>query len=177
MRSKRRTAETVILVVFALLFLGACSSAQKKGVFPPAGNVAGRVPSDTALFEEGLTRLGAPGKPADYDKAGEVFRQLLQSYPQSKWRSYALAYSKLLEELKAKSAETAAMRVETEEMQTENEELRQSLEQTKKANRSLQEKLNTEIARLMQENEQLRNDIERLKQLEINLQRRDRSFR
>jgi hypothetical protein len=83
----------------------------------------------------------------------------------------------LLDDWKMESGKVALVQTAGEKAQAERERLLLSLEQARRSNRLLQEKLNTETARLLQENEQLKGDLQRLKQLEIDLQRRDRSTR
>jgi hypothetical protein len=174
---RRRLASAAMLIIFMLLLIGACTAAPKKNLPAPSGGIANRIQSDTNLFQEGFVLLGTSGKPADYGKARQLFDQLIRGYPQSKWRSYAETYRQLLDDVNVAFDRASIAHADAKKTQTEMEALRLSLEQVKKSNRLLQEKVNTETARLLQENEQLRSDLQRLKQLEIDLQRRDRSSR
>ncbi len=176
-RGKFKIDVALMSLLFFVLLIGACGTASKKDLPGKPGSVAGFVQSDTAIFHEGFSWLGTSGKPADYDRAGDVFSQLIKVYPKSKWRSYAETYLKLLDDLKKTSVSAAANRLEAKKAQTEIDELRVSMDQSKKYQRLLQEKFQSETARLQQENEQFKHDIQRLKQLEIELQRRDRSVR
>lgn len=166
-----------MLMIFMLILIGACTAAPKKDLPAPSGGIADRIQADTNLFQEGFILLGTSGKPADYGKARRLFDQLIRVYPQSKWRSYAETYRQLLDDVKVASDRASMVETEAKKTRTETEALRLSLEQAKKSNRLLQEKMNAETARILQENEQLRSDLQRLKQLEIDLQRRDRSVR
>ena len=177
MACKWRWMDHIVPVALLLLLIGACASAPKNEPTVQPRAVSSPAQSDTKLFQEGCALLGASGEPADYNRAKEVFLNLINIHPQSKWRSYAEAYRKLLEERKTASDEAARSRLEAGKAQLELNESKISLDQLKKANRALQEKLQADTARLQQENEQLRGDLQRLKQLEIDLQRRERSLR
>jgi hypothetical protein len=177
-RKRRLTGKTWPLFLL-ILMIGACASAPKmdRPQQPVSAAPLIQSQSDTALFQQSITLLGAPGKPADYDKARASFDQLIRLFPKSKWRPYADSYLKLLDELKANSDKAMADRLAARKAKTETDDLRLSLDQSKKAHRLLQEKMQTDMARVQQENEQLKNDIQRLKQLEVDLQRRERSLK
>jgi len=187
MEGKGRFTSRMVWIISGLLLIGACATPPKQDLpgqdFPrqdlpsPTEGVITTLPSDTALFQEGCILLGTSDKPADYDKARAAFENLLRAYPKSKWRPCAETYRKFLDELNAASIHARAHDLEVRKAQAETDDLKVSLEQARKANRLLQEKLQTETGRLQQENEQLKNDIQRLKQLEIELQRRERSLR
>lgn len=161
----------LIGLILVVLLIGACASAAKKD----SAGTAARTPSDTTLFREGYAWLGTSGKPADYGKAREAFDHLIRLYPQSKWRSYAETYRVLLDELKSTSDKALSDSLEKRKVQAEMEQLKASLNQSRKAYRLLQEKIQADTVHLHQENDQLKNDLQRLKRLEVELQRRERS--
>ena len=112
-----------------------------------------------------------------YTNAREAFDKLVKVYPKSKWRPYAEALLKLLDDLNLASNRAMADRLEARSLEKETESLRASLEQSRRTARGQQEKLQAEVNKLSQENEQLKNDLQRLKRLEIEMLRRGRSFR
>lgn len=170
----------VVAVLVVGLALGACSPSPKRVAMPPSpvppSSSAPTAPStsDRDLFLEAFSWLGTSTYQADYGRAREQFDRLILFYPQSQWRPYAEAYRKLLDELQATSDRVLSDSVEKRKAQEELDEVKGVLEQFRKSNRLLQEKLQTDTARLQQENEQLRHDLQRLKQLEIEMQRRGR---
>ena len=171
-----------IVLIFGMLLIGACASAPvpapKQDLPEPPKRMAAQTPSpDTVMFQEGFALLGASDKPADYEKAGEIFDNIVRLYPKSIWRPYAETYRKLLNDLKLSAAKDNANARELRKTQKDVEELKAVLDQAKKSSRLAQEKLQAEAARLQQENDQLKNDLHRLKQLEIEMQRRERSLR
>ena len=172
-RDRKGFFKYTILLILLVLMIGGCASAPKKN----SAGAKERTPSDTVLFREGYAWLGTSGQPADYVKARDAFDRLIRLYPQSKWRSYAETYRNLLDELKSTSDKALSDSLEKRNVQAEIEELKAALNQSRKAYRLLQDKMQADTARLQQENEQLKNDLQRLKRLEIELQRRERSAR
>ncbi len=170
----------VVAVLVIGLALGACSPSPKRVATPPSpvppssSSPTAPSTSDKDLFLEAFAWLGTSTYPADYGRARELFDRLVRFYPESKWRPYADAYRKLLEELRATSDKALSDSVEKRKAQEELDEVKGVLEQFRKSNRLLQEKIQTDTVRLQQENEQLRHDLQRLKQLEIEMQRRGR---
>ena len=169
-REGRLSGYVALMVLLAVLT--GCASTPEERLPGRPGGMAGLVQSDAALFLEGFSQLAV-----SYDKAREAFSQLITLYPKSKWRPYAETYVRLLDELNTAVKGASTARKEGQKAKIEIEELQAALDQSKKANRLLQDRLQQENARLQQENDQLKNDIERLKQLEIDLQKRERSFR
>ncbi|MDD5168184.1 MAG: hypothetical protein PHN75_05160 [Syntrophales bacterium] len=169
---KRTSRLDIFLLALTMMAVGACAS-MPEGKNPSATRPATvSYPSDNALFQEGIALLGT-----SYTNAREAFDKLVRVYPNSKWRPSAEALVRLLDDLNEAKSRAMVERREIRNLQGGTQEMQRLLDQSKKANRNLQEKLQAEIARLQLENEQLKNDLQRLKRLEIELQRRERSYR
>ena len=172
------------LVVF---FIVGCAVAppaiEKKDVAAPAVKPGEEAPAaPPRLFEErdllleGVARLNLPERP-DPEKARSIFLSLIQRYPQSRWRSAAEAFIRLIDERDAFREISRQDRLLVDKTKTERSRALQENDHLKKAVRELTEKLQSETAALAQENEQLKRDIQRLKALEIELQKRERMLR
>jgi hypothetical protein len=181
---------TVCFWIPAALFLAGCAVAptaiEKKDIAAPAVK-AEEVPTaapiaPSRLFEErdllldGVALLDSQDRP-DPAKARSVFIALIQRYPQSRWRSAAEAFIRLIDERDAFREASRQDRLLIGEAQEEKAKALQENDHLKKTVRELTEKLQSETAALTQENEQLKKDIQRLKALEIELEKRERTLR
>ena len=135
-----------------------------------------RLTEDRDLFAEGLALLNQPER-LDPAKARAVFVSLVERYPQSRWRSAAETFIRLIDEIAASREEGLRERLLTEQIQAERAGALQENEALKKKLRELTEKLQKETAALTQENEKLKRDLQRLKALEIELEKRERMLR
>ena len=171
----------------AALFLAGCAAAptaiEKKDVATPAVKAAEETPAaPPRLFEErdllldGVALLNLQDRP-DPAKARSVFISLIQRYPQSRWRSAAEAFIRLIDERNAFREVNRQDHLLIGKAQGENAKALQENDRLKKTVRELTEKLQSETAALTQENEQLKKDIQRLKALEIELEKRERTLR
>jgi len=159
-----------------IAMLGACASPS--AMKPAQGAGPGAVPmekpslfnrasADAVLLNEGISWLGAPERPADYEKARVSFENLVNRYPQSRWRFLAETFLRLLDELQ--SARTG-LQSEMDQMKSENEQLNREIQ-------ALNDRFRAEHALLLQENEKLKQDMELLKKLEVQLDRREKMLR
>jgi hypothetical protein len=174
----------------AALFLAGCAAAptaiEKKDVAAPAVKAAEEMPAapekPPRLFEErdllleGVALLNLQDRP-DPAKARSVFISLIQRYPQSRWRSAAEAFIRLIDERNAFREVNRHDHLLIGKAQGEKAKALQENDRLKKTVRELTEKLQSETAALTQENEQLKKDIQRLKALEIELEKRERTLR
>jgi hypothetical protein len=154
------------LVLLLFVFLGACASAPPPQVIYPKvveKDLFTRSPSDADIFNKGMSYLGNHEKAADYGKAREAFKELLITYPGSKWRKICETMIRLIDNLQSTEENYHADKVK---LQKENDQL-------KKDNRRLLE----ETAKLIQESEQLKKDIQLLKSLEVQLEKREKMLR
>jgi hypothetical protein len=131
---------------------------------------------DQDLFFAGIALLDPPGS-SDPAPARLVFAELVERYPQSRWRSAAETVLRLIDA--GEAARSAGLRSELlrEKGDAERSRALQENEQLKKTVRELTEKLQTATASLTQENEQLKKDLQQLKNLEIELEKRERMLR
>jgi len=176
--------------VLALFFIVGCAAAppviEKKEIkdvaAPAVKPVEEAPPAPLRLFEErdllldGVALLNRPEQP-DREKARSIFLSLIQRYPQSRWRSAAEAFLRLIDERDATREMSRQDRLLVDKTRTERSRALQENDLLKKTVRELTEKLQSETAALAQENEQLKRDIQRLKALEIELQKRERMLR
>ena len=100
---------TTLLRMVALLFLAGCAQRRRRiektevvtspaRQRPPRSTVTPpRLTEDRDLFAEGLALLNQPDRP-DPAKARAVFASLLERYPQSRWRSAAETFIRLIDE-------------------------------------------------------------------------------
>ena len=177
----------------AALFLAGCAAAptaiEKKDVATPAVKAAEapstmpmapekppRLFEDRDLLLDGVALLNLQDRP-DPAKARSVFISLIQRYPQSRWRSAAEAFIRLIDERDAFLEASRQDHLLIDKTQGEKAKALQENDRLKKTVRELTEKLQSETATLSQENEQLKKDIQRLKALEIELEKRDRTLR
>lgn len=181
--------QTTLIRMMALLFLAGCAAAPpvveqqvvvakppappiEKEVAPPSP----RLTEDRDLFTEGLALLNQPDR-ADPAKARAVFISLLERYPQSRWRSAAETFIRLIDEIAAAREEGRHERLLAEQVRAELAGAMQENEALNKQLRELTEKLQKETTSLVQENEKLKRDLQRLKELEIELEKRERMLR
>jgi len=171
----------------AALFLAGCAAAptaiEKKDVAAPVIKPAEESPAaPLRLFEErdllldGVALLNLQDRP-DPEKARSVFISLIQRYPQSRWRSAAEVFIRLIDERDAFWEASRQDHLLIGQIQWEKTKTLQENNRLKKAIRELTEKLQSETAALTQENEQLKKDIQRLKALEIELEKREKALR
>lgn len=164
----KRYHKYIVCVLFVLL--GACTSlpspVDEKGLFK-------RSPSDTDLFNKGMSYLGSNEKAADYTGARATFDELLKIYPDSKWRSISEALIRLIDGMQSCKEKSSADRVLIEKTRDDKARFLRENEQLKKDNRNLLE----ETARLIQANELLKKDIHLLKSLEVQLEKREKMLR
>lgn len=169
----RRWMRTLVVILCAL-GIAACASAPAVVTEP---GVPKAPSSDTELFEAGLMALEGGGGQEGPARARNMFAELTQTYPESRWVRAAEALVHLLDEQErliesiqtgAKTATEAA--AGARRIQRENEQLRKEMSQVK-------ERLQMELGSLQQENEQLRKDLKLLKELEIQLHQRNRTTR
>ena len=171
----------------AALFLAGCAAAptaiEKKDVAAPAVKPAEESPAapprlfaERDLLLDGVALLNLQDRP-DPAKARSVFISLIQRYPQSRWRSAAKAFIRLIDERDAFREVSRQDHLLTVKAKAEKAKALQENDHLKKTVRGLTEKLQSETAALTQENGQLKKDIQRLKALEIELQKRERMLR
>ena len=125
-------------------------------------------------LREAADAFGQLGRREDHDKA---LRELLERYPESKWRPAAETFVRLIDERDALREVSVQDHLLIETTQGEKARALQENDHLKKTVRELTEKLQSETAALPQENEQLKKDIQRLKALEIELEKRERTLR
>jgi hypothetical protein len=134
------------------------------------------------LFEErdllldGVALLDLQDRP-DPEKARSVFVSLIQRYPESRWRSAAEAFIRLIDEKDAFLEANRQDHLLIGQIQWEKTKALQENNRLKMTIRELTEKLQSETAALTQENEKLKKDMRRLKDLEIELEKREKSLR
>jgi hypothetical protein len=178
---------TVFFWIPAALFLAGCATAptaiEKKDVAasviksaeePPAAPQ--RLSEERDLLLDGVALLNLQDRP-DPAKARSVFISLIQRYPQSRWRSAAEAFIRLIDERDVFREVNRQDHLLIDKTQGEKAKALQENDHLKKTVRELTEKLQSETAALTQENEQLKKDIQRLKALEIELEKRERTLR
>ena len=180
----------IFLWMAAALLLAGCVSAptaiEKKDLAAPAVKAAEETPAapekpprlfeDRDLLLDGVNLLNLPDRPASA-KARSVFISLIQLYPQSRWRSAAEAFIRLIDEREAFLEASRQDHLLFDKNQAEKAKVLQENDHMKKTVRQLMEKLQSETVSLTQENEQLKKDIQRLKALEIELEKRERMLR
>lgn len=170
--------------ILALLLLAGCATAptvEKKRevrsepvVKPAEGSATAPLAvGDFDLLSEGIALLGRP----DPAKARSVFTTLLQRHPESRWRSAAETFIRLIDEAEASHRMNRQGHLLLEKALSEQSRLLKENDQLRKTIRDLTERLQGETAALAQENEQLKKDLQRLKLLEIELQKRERMLR
>jgi hypothetical protein len=171
----------IFWICLLIAALGACASPSTmppgKGDGPRMEIVSVEEPglfstpsTDADVFNEGVSYLSFPEKPADYAKARASFETLIKNYPKSKWRPLAETFIRLLDDIQSVQARGQS---EQEQLKNENERLKkeiQALNGRFQAERSA-------LPALLQENEQLKKDIELLKKLEIQLDKREKMLR
>jgi hypothetical protein len=164
----KRYHKYIVCVLFVLL--GACTSlpspVDEKGLFK-------RSPSDTDLFNKGMSYLGNNEKVADYTGARSTFDELLKIYPDSKWRSISAVLIRLIDGMQSCKEKSSADRILIEKTRDDKSRFLRETEQLKEDNRNLLE----ETARLIQGNELLKKDIQLLKSLEVQLEKREKMLR
>jgi hypothetical protein len=176
--------------ITAAILLAGCAAAptaiEKQDVAAPAVKAAEETPAapekPPRLFEErdllldGVKLLNLQEQP-DPAKARSVFISLIQRYPQSRWRSAAEAFIRLIDERDAFREANRQDHLLIGKAQGEKAKALQENDRLKKTVRELTEKLQSETAALTQENEQLKKDIQQLKALDIELEKRERTLR
>jgi len=136
------------------------------------------MPSDVDYLYYGLSHLAAtPEKPPDFEKAGIAFETLMKEHPDSIWKESAMVLNKILQDLRDYRDKEKTARALHEKSVQDRINLSAEIEKLSKANSTLSEKMQSEIAKLLQENERLKKDIELLKDLEIKLDKRERLLR
>jgi Txe/YoeB family toxin of Txe-Axe toxin-antitoxin module len=177
----------IFIWIPAAFFLAGCAAAptaiEKKeaavSVIKPVEETPAAPPR---LFEErdllldGVALLNLQDRP-DPVKARSVFISFIQRYPQSRWRSAAEAFIRLIDERDAFREVNRQDHLLIGKAQGEKAKALQENDRLKKTVRELTEKLQSETATLTQKNEQLNKDIQRLKALEIELEKRERTLR
>lgn len=131
---------------------------------------------DFDLMSEGIALLNRPDWP-DSTKARSVFTSLLQRHPESRWRSAAETFIRLIDEVDVSREMNRQEHLLLDKARAEENRLLQENDDLRKTIRDLTERLQVETAALVQENEQLKKDLLRLKLLEIELQKRERMLR
>jgi len=173
--------------ISAALLLSGCAAAQpaleKQDVAPPAVKAAEETPAaaprifeDRDLLLDGVKLLNLPDGP-EPAKARSVFISLIQLYPQSRWRSAAEAFIRLIDEREDFREASRQDRLLTDKVKAEKAKTLQENEALRKTVRELTERLQKETTALVQDNEHLKQDIKRLKALEIELEKRERMLR
>jgi hypothetical protein len=178
---------TIFFWIPAAFFLAGCAAVptaiEKKDA---AASVIKPVEESPAapprLFEErdllldGVALLNFQDRP-DPAKARSIFVSFIQRYPQSRWRSAAEVFIRLIDERDAFREASRQDRLLIGKAQGEKAKALQENDRMKKTIRELTEKLQSETAALTEENGQLKKDIQRLKALEIELEKRERTLR
>lgn len=168
----------IFAICLILVALGGCATPSARRAAQEAGPGMAAVPvenpslfnrgsADAVLLNEGISRLGALDRPADYAKARASFETLLIRYPQSRWRLLAETFLHILDDLQSARAGTQS---DLERLKSENERLNRDIQ-------TLNDRFRAEHALLLQENEKLKQDIELLKKLEVQLDRREKMLR
>lgn len=171
----------LLVLGLLVLWLGACASLPE--VAPDKGTDQGtavipfektglfRKPqADAMMFNEGMSWLGLPDKPADYAKAKETFAVLTKNYPQSKWRPLAETFIHLIDSIQSFQAKSLSDQGLADRLKQDNERLKKDIQ-------ALGSKFQTDRDSLLKENEKLRKDMELLKQLEVQLDKREKMLR
>jgi hypothetical protein len=183
-----KRSQAAFLLILTLLILTGCTATApvkvEKGeiAVEPAvkpteeGVTLPRFFADRDLFLEGVAILNRPDRP-DPAAARKIFFFLIQNHPQSRWRSAAETFIRLIDEGEATRESIRREHLLMEKVQTEQGKALQENDRLKKTVRELTEKLQAETAALTLENEQLKKDLQRLKALEIELQKRERMLR
>jgi hypothetical protein len=183
-----RRLRVEILPMFMVFLLAGCAAVAPPGerkiivatpaVTPP---VAEKRPEplrfpDRDLFFNGISALsGSNG--TDPARARLVFASLIQSYPNSEWRTAAETLIRLIDEEQSLLEARRRDRALIDQTMGEKARLLQESDQLKKRVRELTERFEAEKAALSRENEQLKKDLSQLKALEIELEKRDRMLR
>jgi hypothetical protein len=186
----KRSQATFLLILTLLILAGCAATAPVKvekreikelavdpAVKPAAETVTlPRFFADRELLLEGVANLNRSDRP-DPAAARKIFSTLIQNHPQSRWRSAAETFIRLIDEGEASRESIRREHLLMEQAQTEQAKSLQENDRLKKTVRELTEKLHAETAALALENEQLKKDLQRLKALEIELQKRERMLR
>ncbi len=131
---------------------------------------------DFDLLSEGIALLDHPDR-RDPIRARVAFASLLHRYPQSRWRSAAETFIRLIGASEVSLEKSRQDHLLLDKAQTERAKALRENDQLKKTIRDLTEKCQAEITVLTQENDQLKKDLQHLKALEIELQKRERMLR
>ncbi len=131
-------------------------------------------PTDQELFEEALSSLSNEDNEPNYNEAKSRLENLLQQYPESRYKTSAAALVATLSKIGALEAK---LRQEKQKAHADHAKLSREIEGLKDNCKQGEEKYTAEVTRLQQENDQLKNDIQQLKRLEVQLEKREKSLR
>ncbi len=162
-----------VLFIFILL-LGACATSKPAVTKEPdetthSQNIAvEHPPTADDLLTAAATNLTLPDSIAAGSelKARGLLNQLIQTYPESRWRNTAEAMILLMDLQAACEAKIKGDRQLCERILSQKIKCEESENQCRQ-----------EAAQLLQENEQLKKDLQNLKNLEIELEQRNRGLR
>jgi hypothetical protein len=183
---------TLFFWIPAALLLAGCAAAptaiEKKDAAAPAVKAEEaltppvvpeeptRLFKDRDLLLDGVALLALQDR-SDPENARSIFVSLILRYPESRWRSTAEAFVRLIDERDAFRETSRQDHLLIDKVQGEAAKALQENDRLKRTVRELTEKLQSETAALAQENEQLKKDIKRLKALDIELEKRERTLR
>ena len=170
------------LGLLIVMFCGCADMPQGKdpGIVQTPVKEAGlldRPHADSLIMKDGISWLGQSERPADYERAREIFQALKRNYPDSEWRLPAEMFIHLIDALQSAQAQIKSGKAQILADQALVEKLKQENEQLKKEIHTLGSRYQSERAGLIQENEQLKKDMELLKKLEIQMDRREKMLR
>lgn len=162
-----------VLITFCLL-LGACAADRTAVTKEPSTTTDSKnmatehPPSAEELLIEAATAITQPNDTAAGNdlKARNLLNQLIQSYPDGKWRNTAEALILLMD-----------LQAVCEEKVKGNRQLCERILSQKTKCEESENQCRQETTRLLQENEQLKKDLQNLKNLEIELEQRNRNLR
>jgi hypothetical protein len=181
---------TIFFWMATALLLAGCAAAptaiEKKDVAAPTVKAVEETPAtpekpprlieERELLLDGVKLLNLPDRQASA-KARPVFISLIQYYPQSRWRTVAEAFIRLIDEREVVRESSHQDRLLMDKAQAEKAKALQENDHLKKTVRELTDKLQSETAAFTKENDQLKKDLQRLKALEIELEKRERMLR
>jgi len=165
--------DIAVLLIFILL-LGACATGKTNLTKEPDETTRSQnipveyPPTAEDLLTAAATNFTLPDSTAAGSelKARALLNQLIQTYPDSRWRNTAEALILLMDLQAAGEAKIKGDRQLCERLLSQKIRCEESENQCRQ-----------ETTRLLQENEQLKKDLQNLKNLEIELEQKNRGLR
>jgi hypothetical protein len=167
-------------IILTVLLIGCSNTAVKTNEDAPrklpvlSETFFQKEPGDKELFEEALVYLSNHEKEPNYMEVKARLENLVQQYPDSKWRKSAEALMLSMEKI---SVLQTRLKQEKLKAQADQSRLLKEIDGLKENFRQIEDRHTAEITKLQQENEQLKNDMQQLKKLEVQLEKREKMLR